>query len=371
MSPIVNSARRWLRKHPVIASCLVVLAFFVKDLPGWLASVWALHSAKPLQQSITEKMNNFQLPHFSVYWITSAIGWSVLLGIFFLLITGRRSEAQSDRESASGGQLIAPQERETLLSEAKTANEKYLEIETAHNSCETVITNLKSKVTRLQEQNETQGIQIHVRDGDIKGLKDASKNLQASFEEERFAHRGQLATAKARIEERDADLVKAKDQLKSLSPLEIICSTEEPYRRVFPHGGKQRVAFYIGVRSSVPIKDLIVEIDVYNPQNPAIHQAPYQLHEETDEKPFKRSVAINDETDEKLFLVATVIEDVRKTMDSNTMITVHTNQGDFERFPGVWTVIARASNAVPCKRSLGFEILKFGHAQLRGLPPLH
>jgi hypothetical protein len=93
----INDARRWLGKHPFITLLLVILAFILKDLPQWLASVWSLHSSKPLQQTIVEKMQDFHLPHFSVYWITSAVGWLMMLAILYLLLTGRRSELKADK----------------------------------------------------------------------------------------------------------------------------------------------------------------------------------------------------------------------------------------------------------------------------------
>src|SRR5436309_280427 len=89
--PLVRRASRWIQDHPLVAVVLVVLGFLLKDFPQWLSSVWALRSSRPLTVSLAEKMQNLQLPHFSIYWLTTPLGWGLLIAIFYLLLTGRRN----------------------------------------------------------------------------------------------------------------------------------------------------------------------------------------------------------------------------------------------------------------------------------------
>lgn len=94
--PYIKRASRWLRNHPLIATSLVVLAFVLRDVPQWLASVWSLRSSKPLLVVVTEQIEAFKMPHFSLYWITTPLGWGMLIVILYLLFSGRRSESRKE-----------------------------------------------------------------------------------------------------------------------------------------------------------------------------------------------------------------------------------------------------------------------------------
>jgi len=64
--------RKFIKRHPFLAYAVV---FIVWDLPQWLASVWSLISANPIIKSLsyTLQKREIALPHFSPYWITTAL----------------------------------------------------------------------------------------------------------------------------------------------------------------------------------------------------------------------------------------------------------------------------------------------------------
>ena len=68
------------------------------SFPEWAASAWALFSSRPLVPSLIEKMRAFQLPHFSVFWITTPLGFLMLGVILYLLITGRKTSTSDADE---------------------------------------------------------------------------------------------------------------------------------------------------------------------------------------------------------------------------------------------------------------------------------
>src|SRR5437588_633473 len=102
----IKRASRWLRKHPILAFLLVLAGFVFKDLPEWLASIWSLRSSRPFVIVVQEKMQS--CPHFSVYWITTPLGWLLLGGIFYLLLTGRRSESERRQPSDAASNQLQP-----------------------------------------------------------------------------------------------------------------------------------------------------------------------------------------------------------------------------------------------------------------------
>lgn len=114
--PLLKRGRLWLRRHPKLAAALVVLAFVLRDLPQWLSSVWALRSSRPFLESLTNKMNS--LPPFSIYWVTTPLGWFMLAVILYLLLTDRRvTRKESSNESSKLQQTpnnsIAPENNQS------------------------------------------------------------------------------------------------------------------------------------------------------------------------------------------------------------------------------------------------------------------
>ncbi|MCU1265092.1 MAG: hypothetical protein JWM21_1410 [Acidobacteria bacterium] len=224
--------------------------------------------------------------------------------------------------------------------------------------------NLESKVARLEKRDMTWGIQVNAGKGDIKRLQDANTKLQTSFESERLAFKGQLATAQVRIEERDAELAKAKEHIEGLSSLKITYSNTSPYHEIIKVGRLQRINIYIGVSSDIPIEGLTVEIDGYRadiPQNPE-QRRPYQLCEKDADDPFK-PVSITSGADVKTFHVITAIyEDVGKVRSDGNCptITVRTTDGDLETFPWGWFFItARGHNVLPRRVRVTLALPRF------------
>lgn len=94
MLPITRVARKWLRKHPYLAMLFAALSAVLISLPQWASSAWALFSNKPLFPALVDRITDVHLSHFSVYWITTPLGIVLLIGILYLLVTGRRTTAE-------------------------------------------------------------------------------------------------------------------------------------------------------------------------------------------------------------------------------------------------------------------------------------
>ncbi len=114
------------------------------------------------------------------YWLiilVAAVLVAACLNVVAALIArGKKQGPTGDGNSLDQRVYMTTGERQSLLDERKAANEKYLEIKTAHEPCERNIRNLESNVQRLRERDETWGVQVSARDGQIeqlqKGLKE-------------------------------------------------------------------------------------------------------------------------------------------------------------------------------------------------------
>jgi len=108
-----------------------------------------------------------------------SVPWAILIGaIVFLcfsiamrlLLRDRSSHNHPGEQDEERRVYMSPEEKQALLDERKTANDNYLKIKTEHTPCERTISNLQSQVRRLQERDQTSGIQISARDGQIEQL---------------------------------------------------------------------------------------------------------------------------------------------------------------------------------------------------------
>lgn len=97
-----------------------------------------------------------------------------------LISRGRRkSDANPDKALGDDQRVyMTVGERQTLWDERKAANEKYVEIKNAHEPCERTISSLQSQVRRLQERDQTWGVQIGARDRQIEQLQASIASLK-------------------------------------------------------------------------------------------------------------------------------------------------------------------------------------------------
>jgi hypothetical protein len=104
--------------------------------------------------------------------LISALVLSACLHLVAALVSSRKAKPNPEKDNAKADDrriYMSEKEHQALLDERKTANENYLAIKTAS---EKTISNLESRLTRLQERDETWDVQVAVRDDEIANLKE-------------------------------------------------------------------------------------------------------------------------------------------------------------------------------------------------------
>jgi hypothetical protein len=135
--------RKWMRKHPIFTLIIAFMLFLVYQLPPYVASVWALKSSRPLATVLSEKLSTFQVPHFSLSWITTPIGLIGIFVIIYLLVTDRR-EVQANETLP-----VDIQQKDTRIEELESENAN---LKAARETDAIMIRQYSAKAERLGEE---------------------------------------------------------------------------------------------------------------------------------------------------------------------------------------------------------------------------
>ncbi len=200
---------------------------------------------------------------------------------------------------------------------------------TGHEGCEREVHELKASIARWQR--------------DV----DASNTRNAVLEVDLEQAKTRTEEALTVLEDCDAELSRWRN-----SQLKIIFALREPYQRIYPSGGEQRVAYFIGIRSAVLVEDLVVEVDAFREDQPNNHRELYHLHEEGDEPPYKRSYSISPEDGVKLFPIYTIIEDIKPMAGYASYKQLKVEINEEADIPIAFMIIARGSNTLPRKQKI-------------------
>lgn len=137
------------------------LALILAGVVAW--KTWP-SSSSPLPQN-EASMTAWLLPGSLILALVLTAG----LHLAAALISRRKTTPDPEKGNEERV-YMTPDERQSLLDERKIANQKRLEIETAHEPCERTISNLQSQVRSLLANEQTQGFQIGARQGQIEQL---------------------------------------------------------------------------------------------------------------------------------------------------------------------------------------------------------
>ena len=239
-----------------------------------------------------------------------------------------------------------------------------------HEECEKTARALESTISRLQNSEVTLEIRNSVLETDLNRARaQAQISLVEIGEKERQKYDelnntylealNQKIDAINVLAETESHVAFLTEKVESLgseltrhktSPIEIVYQPNEHYQRIYPAGGRRRVEYYIGIRVSMPVEELIVEFDAYREAYPDLHRQAYQLHERGDDYPYFRFTTLAPEVGEKLFALLTIEEDIRVTTSSTFDVKMETNV-KADNIPTAGRIIARGKNVLSRERS--------------------
>lgn len=417
-SPFVRRVGKWLWDHPRVSWGLAAFWLFFIFLPGIFNIWWYSFLNEPPIPTLAKKMNwawAFPTFHFSATWITGSIGIVMLILIAYLLIVGKQASKLGVLEIVFKPEppfvMDYPGGRVFRVGVTSTAN-AIVRVMVEKATFDGVVTpNLYLRITNDQtgKKNQTElhkgvtvywdvvekfshggGIQLrHVVQGLPHALGDRSAfriiassnkgpasakwvaaeldgNNQLQFqlcnnEEDLKPFRSLSPIAAVETADSQKELLQTEGgkrlpEVNEDPQVDFIYRHEKPYRESVECAGERRLDFYIGVRSSISVKDLVVEIDGYRESYPTAHNQPYRLHKKDDDPPFKPMDATDPESGEMLFSLATVFEPTIPTASSFPRVILNTNEGNPKDFPyGQFSLIVRGSNILARKRRIGFR----------------
>lgn len=203
------------------------------------------------------------------------------------------------------------------------------------------IEELTEQVRRITNERDALNGEIETLKGQLETVSADKEKLYKALSQKDE----QLAALQAKLQ---AELVQLKEP-----QVDIIYENKEPYLMEYPHGGATRREIYIGVRSRIAIKKLVVEISTISFMSN--EHPPFYALREADGTESNTGIFSIEPEKEKLFHLASIIEPSLKTPDVRRQFTFLT-VAEAPMSHNGFLIVARGNNIVPCEKRANLSL---------------